>query len=109
LTAPPAHAVAARRVAAGEVYLWCDPDPRTMAGSARPTQHAIAVNAVYTPPEWRKRGYATACVAELSRLLLARGYEFCVLYTDLANPTSNAIYSRIGYRPVRDLLMYDLR
>ena len=103
------RAVAARRVAAGEVYLWCDPEPRTMAGSARPTKRAIAVNAVYTPPEWRRRGYATACVAALSTLLLTRGYEFCVLYTDLANPTSNAIYQRIGYRPVRDFLMYELR
>ena len=104
-----ARSVAVRRVAAGEVYLWCDPEPRTMAGSARPTRRGVAVNAVYTPPAWRRRGYATACVAELSALLLGRGYEFCVLYTDLSNPTSNAIYSRIGYRPVRDFLMYDLR
>lgn len=103
-----ARAVAERKVAAGELYLWCDPEPRTMAGSARPTKRAIAVNAVYTPPEWRRRGYATACVAELSALLLRRGFEFCVLYTDLANPTSNAIYARIGYRPVRDFLMYEL-
>ena len=69
---------------------------------------AIAVNAVYTPPEWRQRGYATACVAGVSEELLARGYEFCVLYTDLSNPTSNAIYTRIGYRPVRDFIMYAL-
>jgi len=100
--------VAARRIAAGEVYLWCDPEPRTMAASARPTKRAIVVNAVYTPPEWRRAGYATACVAELSALLLRRGFEFCVLYTDLSNPTSNAIYTRIGYRPVRDFLMYEL-
>ena len=79
-----------------------------MAGSARPTRRAIAVNAVYTPPEWRRHGYATACVAELSGLLLRRGFEMCVLYTDLANPTSNAVYTRIGYQPVRDFLMYDL-
>lgn len=79
-----------------------------MAGSARPTKRAIAVNGVYTPPEWRSRGYATACVAALSELLLRRGFEFCVLYTDLSNPTSNAIYTRIGYRPVRDFLMYEL-
>ena len=79
-----------------------------MAGSARPTKHAIAVNAVYTPPEWRRRGYATACVAALSSVLLHRGFDFCVLYTDLSNPTSNAIYTRIGYRPVRDFLMYEL-
>jgi predicted GNAT family acetyltransferase len=101
--------VAEQRVAAGEVYLWCDPEPRSMAGSARPTAHGVAVNAVYTPREWRGRGYATACVAEISRRMLASGFDFCVLYTDLANPTSNAIYTRIGYRPVRDFLMYDLR
>jgi hypothetical protein len=106
--ASPARAVAEQRIASGEVYLWCDPDPRSMAGSARPTTRGIAVNAVYTPNRWRRHGYATASVAELSARLLRRGYEFCVLYTDLANPTSNAIYARIGYRPVRDFLMYDL-
>ena len=101
-------AAAERRIAAGEIHLWCDPEPRTMAASARPTRRAIAVNGVYTPVRWRRHGYATACVAALSGVLLARGFEFCVLYTDLANPTSNSIYSRIGYRPVRDFLMYEL-
>lgn len=79
-----------------------------MAASARPTKRAIAVNGVYTPPRWRRHGYATACVAALSEILLRRGFAFCVLYTDLANPTSNGIYTRIGYRPVRDFLMYEL-
>jgi len=98
----------ARRIAAGDIHLWCDPAPRTMAASARPTTRAIAVGGVYTPPQWRRRGYATACVASLSGLLLQRGFELCVLYTDLSNPTSNSIYSGIGYRPVRDFLMFDL-
>ncbi len=80
-----------------------------MAARARPTAHGIAVNAVYTPPEWRGRGYATSSVSQLSARLLEEGYEFCVLYTDLANPTSNAIYARIGYRGVRDFALYDLR
>ena len=101
-------ASAERRIASGEIHLWCDPEPRTMAASARPTRHAIAVNGVYTPAPWRRHGYATACVAALSEVLLARGFEFCVLYTDLANPTSNSIYTRIGYRPVRDFVMYEL-
>lgn len=99
---------AERRIAAREVYLWCDPEPRTMAASARPTTHGIAVNAVYTPPAWRRRGYATACVAELSRRLLRDGFAFCVLYTDLANPTSNAIYMSAGYQPIRDFSMYSV-
>lgn len=94
-----------RRVAAGEVHVWDDGEPRSMAGSARPTRRGIAINAVYTPSEWRGRGYATSCVAKLSELLLSQGREFCVLYTDLANPTSNSIYTRIGYRPVADFTM----
>jgi hypothetical protein len=94
-----------RRVAAGEIYLWDDGEPRSMAASARPTRRGIAINSVYTPPERRGRGYATSCVSRLSDLLLSQGREFCVLYTDLANPTSNAIYARIGFRPVADFTM----
>jgi predicted GNAT family acetyltransferase len=102
-----ALAAARRRISAGEVWLWeVDGEPRAMAASDRPTRHGVAVNAVYTPPEWRGRGYATVCVARLSRHLLDRGRRFCVLFTDLANPTSNAIYVRIGYRPIADFTLY---
>ena len=41
-------------------------------------------------------------MAGLSRLLLDGGRASCTLYTDLANPTSNSIYAKIGYRPVAD-------
>ena len=73
-----------------------------MAGQGPHSSHGITVNLVYTPPELRGRGYASACVAALSQQLLDAGWEFCTLYTDLANPTSNSIYQRIGYRPVCD-------
>ena len=72
----------------------------------RPTRHGISVSLVYTPPELRGRGYATACVGELSRKLLGAGREFCALFADLANPISNHIYERIGYRPVCDYEEY---
>jgi predicted GNAT family acetyltransferase len=98
-----------QRVEDGEMYLWIDGEARNMAASARPTRHGVAINSVYTPPKWRGRGYATACVAALSRRMLEGGKRFCVLYTDLANPTSNAIYPRIGYHPVSDSLVYELR
>lgn len=75
-----------------------------MAGSGPAPPSAARVGPVYTPPELRSRGYATALVAELTRRLLEGGCEYCMLYTDLANPTSNAIYARIGYRPVCDAL-----
>jgi GNAT superfamily N-acetyltransferase len=89
----------AKRVDEGDIYLWVDGEPRSMAASARPTRHGVAINSVYTPPDMRGRGYATACVAALSQRLLDNGKQFCVLYTDLANPTSNAIYARIGVSP----------
>jgi predicted GNAT family acetyltransferase len=60
---------------------------------------------VYTPPELRGRGYASALTAALTEQLLQRR-RFCYLYTDLANPTSNSIYRRIGYRPVTDITLW---
>jgi len=55
---------------------------------------------VYTPPELRGRGYASALVARVTEHLLAGDREFCFLYTDLANPTSNRIYVNVGYELV---------
>lgn len=96
-----ARANAAARSTAGTTYLWeVDGVPVAMAALARPTTHGITVNAVYTPPEHRRHGYATALVAGVSDEGLKRGKAFCILYTDLANPTSNAIYQKIGYRPI---------
>jgi hypothetical protein len=87
----------------GAVYLWeVDQNPVSMALSTRPTAQAITVSGVYTPPQERRKGYASACVAHLSQLLLDKGYRFVNLFTDLANPTSNAIYQEIGYKPVCD-------
>jgi GNAT superfamily N-acetyltransferase len=102
------RAGAARRFAAGELFVWDDGGPCSMAATARPTRGTIAVNAVYTPPQRRGRGYATACVARLGERLLAEGRQACVLFTDLTNPTSNAIYARIGYRAVADFELYGL-
>jgi uncharacterized protein len=100
--------VAASRIAAGQLFLWDDREPVSMAAWTGKTSGGVRVNLVYTPPDRRGRGYATACVAELSRQLLKDGNRFCCLYTDLDNPTSNAIYARIGYRPVSDASMYTL-
>jgi len=83
----------------GMTFIWeVEAQPVAMASLARPTAHGISVNAVYTPPEHRKRGYATALVAAISEEGLKRGKQFCVLYTDLTNLTSNLIYQKIGYR-----------
>jgi predicted GNAT family acetyltransferase len=100
--------VAASRISAGQLYLWDEREPVSMAAWTGKTPGGVRVNLVYTPPDKRGRGYATACVAALSRQLLGEGNRFCCLYTDLDNPTSNAIYARIGYRPVSDASMYTL-
>lgn len=78
-----------------------------IAGATGPTPNGIRIGPVYTPPELRRRGFATALVAEVTRTLLGEGRRFCFLFTDLANPTSNAIYQRIGYRPVADVAAID--
>jgi predicted GNAT family acetyltransferase len=86
-----------------ELWLWeVDDEPVSLASSWGPTLTGIRVGPVYTPPEHRRRGYATALVADLSRFLLGRGYRVCFLLTDLSNPTSNAIYERIGYERVAE-------
>lgn len=77
-----------------------------MAAAGRKTRSGIAVNLVYTPKELRRRGYATSCVAALSQHLLDSGYKFCTLFADLANPISNSIYQKIGYRPIGDYDSY---
>jgi hypothetical protein len=88
------------------IYLWEDGRPVSMAGYGRPTPNGVVVQAVYTPPEQRGRGYASACVAALSRMLRDQGRKYCFLYTDRANPTANHIYQAIGYRPVCDADVY---
>ena len=94
--------VVAERIAEDRVFLWCDPEPAAMAGWAGRTPNGVRINFVYTPPENRRRGYATACAAALSRRLLESGRTFCFLFTDLHNPTSNHIYRSIGYEHVAD-------
>jgi predicted GNAT family acetyltransferase len=99
-----------RQIAGGSrsgIWLWeRDGDPVAMSAYGGPTPHGIRIGPVYTPPRHRRLGYASAVVAEQSAWLLAAGRRFCFLYTDLANPTSNAIYQRIGYRQVAEAADY---
>lgn len=85
------------------LYVWeVDGAMVSMTGYTGETPHGIRVNSVYTPPEQRGNGYASGLVAALSQHLLDSGYQFCFLFTDRDNPTSNKIYQRIGYREVCD-------
>jgi len=96
----------APRIEHRDVLLWEDGQAVSMAARVRPTAHSTSIGYVYTPPEFRRRGYATSCVAALTQRVLDSGREFCCLFTDLANPTSNSIYRKIGYLPVCDWAEY---
>jgi predicted GNAT family acetyltransferase len=93
----------------GGAFLWDEGEPVSLAGCGSPTPNGIRVGPVYTPPARRGRGYASALTAQLTSLLLSSGRRFCFLFTDLANPTSNRIYQRIGYEPVSDVDEYRFR
>ena len=86
----------------GGIYLWEDEIPVSIVSGQWSTPNGARIGPVYTPPEYRKQGYATACVAAISQVLLDQGCRYCFLFTDLTNPTSNHIYHSIGYQPVCD-------
>ncbi len=93
----------------GGFYFWdVDGETVSMAAAGGRTPNGIRIGPVYTPPNFRGAGYATALVADLTSLKLSSGLGFCFLFTDRANPTSNSIYTQIGYVPVIDCTMYDL-
>lgn len=96
----------AQRITTETLFVWDNGGPVSLAGLTRPTERGISIGPVFTPPEQRGRGYASSAVARLSQRMLDTGKEFCTLFTDLANPTSNSIYQKIGYRPVGDFSQY---
>lgn len=93
-------------IVAGDLYFWENGEPRTMAAVVARTPHGARIGYVYTPPPARGKGYGSAVSAAVTARVLKEGARFCFLYADRANPTSNAIYRRLGYRPVCDVADY---
>lgn len=93
-----------QRIVDGRIWLWeTDAGERVqMTGRTAPSFGVTRIGPVYTPGEHRGNGYASAAVAAVSRQLLDEGVRVC-LFTDRANPTSNRIYQRLGFRPVVDM------
>jgi predicted GNAT family acetyltransferase len=90
----------------GGAFLWLvDGEPVSLARTGGTTPSGIHVSSVYTPPRHRNKGFATAVTAAVSAKMLKR-YRYCFLNTDAANPASNKIYERIGYRFAGDHAMY---
>jgi len=79
--------------------------PVSLVGFSREMATVVGVGRVFTPPYFRGRGYASSAVAQLSQIALDKGFEKCVLYTNLDKPTPNSIYPKIGYVAICDSLM----
>jgi predicted GNAT family acetyltransferase len=87
------------RIAERHLFLWQDEGrPVSLVSSNPAVAGVVRIGPVYTPDEERRHGYASSAVAALSRHALDAGAHTCMLYTDLANPTSNKIYADVGYR-----------
>ena len=96
-----------QQIQAEQLFVWeRDGQITSTAARKRETGSGTAISLVYTPPEWRGHGYASACVAALSQYLLNSGKRFCCLFTNLSNPTSNRIYERIGYTRIGTFAQY---
>lgn len=92
-----------RRIRDGQYWLWEDSGQVVHLTGANPPSAGVArIGPVYTPKPYRGNGYAIAAVAAVSQLFLDQGVRVC-LFTDQANPVSNRIYQRIGYRAITDM------
>jgi RimJ/RimL family protein N-acetyltransferase len=90
-------------IGAGRLWLWEDDGgPVALALRTAPAEGVARVTCVYTPPERRGRRYGGAITAAACADALAREAERVVLFTDAGNPAPNAVYERIGFRPVAD-------
>ena len=101
------RALLPQRVLRGEYRIWDHGGRVAFAGFSDAAPDFARIAPVYTPPECRGRGYATSLVARMASELLARGKRRLFLTTDIANPTSNAIYARIGFRAENDDWHFD--
>ncbi|MGV9791278.1 GNAT family N-acetyltransferase [Streptomyces sp. NPDC003435] len=100
---------ASTRYADKSYTLWETPDgtPVSVAGMNPLIGGQVQVDIVYTPAHLRGHGYAGAVSAAVSRAALATGAQEVVLFADQSNPTSNALYQRLGYEALSDWSGYD--
>ena len=101
-----AEPVIDRRLAEGQMWVWDNRGPVSMAMATAPMYGVTRIGLVYTPVALRGNGFASACVGALSAHVLGSGVTACMLYTQLHNATSNRIYRRLGYEASGEVLSY---
>ena len=91
-------------------FIWEDGQPVAQAVHGRDTPNCGVISWVYTPPQFRGRGYATSVVGELSESLMNKGKKYCCLFADAANPVSRGVYKKLGYYDVCefDEIIFDI-
>lgn len=94
-------ALCVRLIPEQRLYLWDDGGRRCMLGVLRETANAAAVGVLYTPPQLRERGYATATVRAFSRHLLSRGLPYSYFCLEPSNAVAHSICSKLGYTIVQ--------
>ena len=94
-------------LSSGRLFVWDDDGARCIARATEPLGAVSRIGIVYTPQQWRRKGYAAACVGALCEWERAEEGANAVLYAQLRNPGSNAIYRRLGFRAVSEVLSYD--
>ena len=99
---------AAKLKTSGNLYALVDNGTVvTVAASNRKTEHGRAINLVYTPSEYRRKGYSTCCVKQLTQLIL-KDSDYAFLYADKHNPISNHEYQRLGFDAIEEFSQYKL-
>jgi len=98
------------RLSYGGLTIWESRGaPVSLAGFHRPVAGTVRIGPVYTPPAHRRTGYGGAVTAAVSRAALDSGASNVVLFTDQANPASNALYQRLGFDPVEERVVLRFR
>jgi hypothetical protein len=95
-----------RSTTSGFVFWEDNSEPVSLCGYGGRTPRGVRIGPVYTPPDRRRHGYGSAVTAYVTKQQLDGGRDYCFLYTDLTNSTSNRIYTNIGYERVCDSADY---
>ncbi len=97
-----------RLISEGRIYVYENMEQNivSMAAASRELVHGIAITYLFTPEEFRGKGYAASNIYYLSKELLEQGYEFCTLFVDKKNPVSAKAYEKVGYQIVGDNYEY---
>jgi predicted GNAT family acetyltransferase len=82
----------------GNVYiLYYEGIPVCTARKRRPLRYGCTISIVYTPPEYRQKGYCSVCVSMLTELLL-KEFKYVTLFADAERGPNNSIYTSAGYK-----------